>query len=90
MRKTTKIFSLIIRGSNPVGVVVKVGEVPAFGPPTPPRVFKLIGEEYRELFLQGRRAENKGFRWFPFPASLPSLGMSSWVLRWRKTGTRRD
>ncbi len=38
----------------------KLGELPPFGPPTPYRVFKLIGEAYRELFLQGRRAENKG------------------------------
>jgi len=40
--------------------VQKLGENPPFGPPTPSRVFKLIGEEYRELFLQGRRSENKG------------------------------
>jgi len=34
--------------------------VPPFGAHTPRRVFDLIGEEYRGLFLQGRRAENRG------------------------------
>jgi len=43
-----------------IGLAQKIGEIPPFGPPTPPRVFRLIGEDYRELFLQGRRAENKG------------------------------
>jgi hypothetical protein len=47
-------------GSGPTGPVAKLGELPPFGPPTPSRVFRLIGEEYRELFLQGRRSENKG------------------------------
>jgi hypothetical protein len=57
---TTKIFALAVVGDGKTGMVQKLGELPPFGPPTPPRVFKLIGEEYRELFLQGRRAENKG------------------------------
>lgn len=38
---------------------VKIGEWPPFGPYVPPRVIKLIGPD-RELFLQGRRAENQG------------------------------
>ena len=42
------------------GWVTKFGEAPPFGAHTPRRVFDLIGEEYRELFLQGRRAENRG------------------------------
>ena len=41
------------------GQVCKLGELPPFGPPTPPRVMKLVGED-RELFLKGRRAELRG------------------------------
>ena len=41
------------------GQVYKLGELPPFGPPTPPRVMKLVGED-RELFLKGRRAELRG------------------------------
>jgi hypothetical protein len=41
------------------GRVQKLGEFPPFGPPTPSRVMKLVGED-RELFLQGRRAELRG------------------------------
>jgi hypothetical protein len=57
---TMKTFAIAIKGDDKVGLVQKLGELPPFGPPTPARVFKLIGEEYRQLFLQGRRAENKG------------------------------
>lgn len=39
--------------------VMKYGEVPAFGPPTPARAYNLIGGE-RELFLLGRRNEIQG------------------------------
>lgn len=39
--------------------VMKYGEVPSFGPPTPARAFNLIGGE-RDLFLLGRRNENQG------------------------------
>jgi hypothetical protein len=39
---------------------MKYGEVPEFGPPTPARVIALIGPD-RDMFLQGRRAENQGF-----------------------------
>jgi hypothetical protein len=56
----TKRFSIAVKGTEETGLVQKLGELPPFGPPTPPRVFKLIGEEYRELFLKGRRAENRG------------------------------
>jgi hypothetical protein len=57
---TAKTFALAIMGNKETGPVQKLGQNPPFGPPTPSRVFKLIGEEYRELFLQGRRAELKG------------------------------
>jgi hypothetical protein len=38
---------------------VKLGQIPAFGPQTPARLISLIGPD-RDLFLQGRRAENRG------------------------------
>jgi hypothetical protein len=40
-------------------MLMKFGEFPPFGPPTPARVITLIGGE-REYFLKGRRAENQG------------------------------
>jgi len=57
---TVKTFALAVVGSSSTGEVQKLGELPPYGPHTPTRVFRLIGEEYRELFLQGRRAESKG------------------------------
>ncbi len=58
--KTQKVFALLVApGSDTAGRVLKLGEVPTFGPPTPPRVIKLIGPD-RELFLKGRRAELRG------------------------------
>jgi hypothetical protein len=61
-QKKTKSFALALtmRGNAGEGTAVKLGEIPPFGPHTPARVFQLIGEENRELFLQGRRAENRG------------------------------
>jgi hypothetical protein len=41
------------------GTGLKLGQEPAFGPHTPARLLKLIGED-REIFLQGRRAESRG------------------------------
>lgn len=38
---------------------LKLGQVPVFGPQTPARLISLIGLD-REIFLQGRRAENRG------------------------------
>lgn len=40
-------------------IIFKYGELPSFGPPTPPRAVKLIGLD-KELFFTGRRAENQG------------------------------
>jgi hypothetical protein len=58
--KYTKVFSLVFKKtSNRSGHVQKYGENPPFGPPTPARVMKLVGED-RELFLKGRRAELRG------------------------------
>lgn len=38
---------------------VKLGEMPAFGPPIPPLLIKIVGTD-RELFLKGRRCESQG------------------------------
>jgi len=59
-RRTTKTFSLVLKDGKKSGVVQKLGELPPFGPSTPTRLFKLVGEEDRELFLKGRRAEIRG------------------------------
>ena len=40
------------------GFAQKYGETPAFGPPTPGRVLKLMGDD-RSLYLLGRRCENQ-------------------------------
>jgi hypothetical protein len=45
-------------GTTGEGIALKLGETPPFGPHTPARVITLIGGD-RELFLQGRRAENR-------------------------------
>lgn len=60
-RKTKKTFSLSARrdkDSNS-GKCYKFGELPVYGPPTPSRLIKLIGQD-RETFLKGRRCENQG------------------------------
>ena len=60
-RMTTKTYALGVfledKGSS--GIVQKFGEVPAFGSDVPARVITLIGPD-RDLFLSGRRAENRG------------------------------
>lgn len=58
----SKTFSLAVRideDENPTGEAYKFGELPTFGPPTPPRLIKLIGPD-RDVFLKGRRCENQG------------------------------
>jgi hypothetical protein len=60
--KTQKVFAMLAApdvNSVTSGRAQKLGEFPTFGPPTPPRVIKLIGPD-RELFLKGRRAELRG------------------------------
>lgn len=55
-----KTFAVMIGGKRTLGLARKLGEHPPFGEPIPARVFQtLIGEDYRELFLKGRRAENR-------------------------------
>jgi hypothetical protein len=58
---SVKIFSLwvLVSKETPKAVIMKFGEWPEFGPPTPSRVITLIGPD-RELFLKGRRSENQG------------------------------
>lgn len=58
--QTAKTFSLVLRNEKQSGVVQKLGEFPPFGPPTPSRLFELVGEEDRGLYLKGRRAEMRG------------------------------
>ncbi len=58
----SKTFSLAVKidiDEEPTGEAYKFGELPTFGPPTPPRLIKLIGPD-REVFLKGRRCENQG------------------------------
>ncbi|MBO9644714.1 MAG: hypothetical protein J7603_16490 [Pseudacidovorax sp.] len=57
-----KTFSLAVKldtDEMPTGELYKFGELPPFGPPTPPRLIKLIGPD-RDDFLKGRRCENQG------------------------------
>jgi hypothetical protein len=61
-RKTTKHYAVAVRGEGlglAGGEAYKLGEYPAFGPPTPARLLRLIQKD-RELFLIGRRAETQG------------------------------
>jgi hypothetical protein len=55
-----KLFSLFLirQDDGKPPVVVKIGELPNYGPPVPSRVISMVGPD-RELFLKGRRAENQ-------------------------------
>jgi hypothetical protein len=59
-RKTKKYFSLLVTGEegDEKGTCYKFGEYPAFGPPTPPRLLKMLDHD-RELFMKGRRCESQ-------------------------------
>lgn len=59
-KESGKKYYLIFWGDGHSGLVQKTGEYPTFSPPTPRRLFELIGEDHREMFLKGRRAENRG------------------------------
>jgi hypothetical protein len=58
--KFRKRFCLAVIGESKQGPVQKIGEYPAYNPVTSRKVYDLIGENHRELFLQGRRAELRG------------------------------
>jgi len=45
--------------SHTQGKLIKIGEFPVFGPPTPSKLISLIGPD-KDNFLKGRRCENQG------------------------------
>ncbi len=58
--KSSKVYALVVkRIQGDTFSLVKIGEVPAFGPPTPSRASSLIGDD-RDLFFKGRRCEAQG------------------------------
>jgi hypothetical protein len=59
-RKNRKLYSLLSHGQDGVeeGTCFKFGEFPAFGPPTPPRLLKMLDHD-RDLFMKGRRCESQ-------------------------------
>ncbi len=59
-KRFSKRFCLAIIGEGNQGAVQKIGEYPAYNPVTSRKVYDLIGENHRELFLKGRRAELRG------------------------------
>jgi hypothetical protein len=58
--ETTKRFCLAVKGEGAQGLVQKIGEYPAYSPVTSRKVYDLIGENHREMFLKGRRAKLRG------------------------------
>jgi len=52
-------IAFYVNKSEGAPTFLKLGQVPAFGDRTPARLITLIGPD-REIFLQGRRAENRG------------------------------
>lgn len=60
-KQTSKTYAFwsILSEDNVNGELMKFGEHPPFGPPTPARVITLIGAE-RDYYLKGRRSENQG------------------------------
>lgn len=60
-KKSKKTYAFWSRLSEDevTGELMKFGEYPPFGPPTPSRLITMIGGE-RDYFLKGRRAENQG------------------------------
>lgn len=59
-KRTWKVYALYakLKEDSKTVSVYKIGEYPPFGPHTPSRVITLIGPD-QELFLKGRRAENR-------------------------------
>lgn len=58
-KRSPKTFAVQGTVAGGEALLVKIGEHPAFGPPTPSRVISMIGPD-RDVFLKGRRAENQG------------------------------
>jgi hypothetical protein len=79
-QKTEKTFSLaakVIDNGEEKGESYKFGELPAYGPPIPPKLMKLIGPD-RDEFLKGRRCENQG------------LGVGSFIYYRRVVENQKD
>lgn len=61
--ESTKLYAIVAFPSegqaDASAIVYKLGEMPSYGPPVPPKVLQMAGSD-RELFLRGRRAENQG------------------------------
>lgn len=55
-RSLVKIFALKIEKSVSTAYCTKLYQEPSFGQPIPKRLFRVIGEDNREYFLQARRA----------------------------------
>lgn len=58
-RSTVKLYSLLAKRMDENCWMIKLAELPDFGPPTPAKVIKIIGPE-RDYYLKGRRCENQG------------------------------
>ena len=59
-KKDAKIFSFFLQVDNVgKGIAYKYGQLPPFGPLTPPKLISMVGED-KEMFLKGRRAEFQG------------------------------
>src|SRR5581483_8732319 len=59
-QRKAKIFAVAVKQTNNAsGLAMKLGEMPPFGPHTPARVITLIGPD-KDLFLKGRKCENRG------------------------------
>ena len=62
-QKTVKVYSLAVKLfaiEQFDGICCKLGELPPYGPPLPPRLIKLIGPD-KDIFIKGRNCENQGF-----------------------------
>lgn len=57
--RKTYAFWAFLSSDHIGGNIIKFGEQPPFGPPTPSRLMTLIGSE-RDYYLKGRRSENQG------------------------------
>ena len=61
-QKTEKVYSLAVQLftlDQSQAKCYKLGELPPYGQPVPPRLIKLIGPD-RDIFLKGRKCENQG------------------------------
>jgi hypothetical protein len=58
--RTIKLFALrLLDRDGADGVLMKIGEVPEFGPPLPARLQRLVQSD-RDFLLKGFRSENEG------------------------------